>query len=69
MDLVGQLKNSENQLQEEKRFIEESLALTMKNGNFKELSNQLDNLKHYSQSDNFNNSKLSRLSLFFKNSK
>ncbi|MBC7712886.1 MAG: hypothetical protein H7177_06080 [Rhizobacter sp.] len=65
IDLVAQLKASEHQMLEEKKFIEESLLKTMKKGNFKELEVALENLKHYSVSDNFNNSKVSRLSLFF----
>lgn len=66
IDLIAQLKNSDHQMQEEKMFIEESLNKSLKKGNYQELSEELLNLKHYSLSDNFNNSKLSRLSLFFK---
>ncbi len=65
IDLVAQLKTSEHQALEEKKFIESSLNKSLKKGDFKDLSDQLENLKHYSQSDNFNNSKVSRLSLFF----
>jgi DNA polymerase-3 subunit delta' len=65
MDLVNKLKNSDNQMQEEKKFIEESLNVTLQKKQFNDLSAALENLKHYSQSDNFNNSKVSRLSLFF----
>lgn len=65
IDLVAKLKTSEHQALEEKKFIEESLNKSLKKGNFTELSEQLENLKHFSQSDNFNNSKVSRLSFFF----
>ncbi|MBC7427016.1 MAG: hypothetical protein H7336_00300 [Bacteriovorax sp.] len=69
IDLVAQLKTSEHQMLEEKKFIEDSLGKTLRKGNFSELDNALENLKHYSQSDNFNNSKVSRLSLFFNKEK
>lgn len=65
IDLVAQLKTSEHQNLEEKKFIEDSLNKSLKKGNFEELSLQLENLKHFSVSENFNNTKLSRLSLFF----
>lgn len=65
LDLIAQLKNSDDQSFEEKKFIENSLNKSLKKGNFEELSLQLENLKHYTISENFNNSKLSRLSLFF----
>jgi DNA polymerase-3 subunit delta' len=64
-DLAASLKKSEDEFLEEKKFIEEKLALALKQGNFKELSELLEKLKHYGLSDNFNNSKLSRLSLIF----
>lgn len=66
LDLAAQLKTSEHQEMIEKKFIEESLQKSLKNKNFEELCLQLENLKHFSVSDSFNNSKVSRLSLFFK---
>lgn len=65
VDFLGQNKNSEHQEQLEKNFIEKSLDKSLQKGNFQELSEQLENLKHFLESENFNNSKLSRLSLFF----
>lgn len=65
-DLVASLKKSDDEFLEEKRFIEEALIKTLKSGNFKECTEALENLKQYQTSDAFNNSKLSRLSLFFK---
>lgn len=65
-DLVASLKKSEHPEHDEKRFIEEALNKTLKSANFKECSDVLENLKHFSVSEAFNNSKLSRISLFFK---
>jgi hypothetical protein len=65
-ELVASLKKSDDDYLEEKRFIEESLVKTLKTGNFKDCTEALENLKNYQVSDAFNNSKLSRLSLFFK---
>lgn len=65
-DVIANLKKSENPELDEKRFIEESLNKTLKGQNFKEISETLENLKHFSVSADFNNTKLSRLSLFFK---
>ena len=64
LDFMAQLKTSEHQEFLEKKFLEDSLNQSLKNKNFEELSNQLENLKHYQVSDNFNNTKVSRLSLF-----
>ena len=65
IDLASQLKTSENPNLIEKKFIEDSLNKSLKTRSFTELEDQLENLKHYSLSDNFNNSKVSRLSLFY----
>lgn len=65
-ELVASLKKSDDDYLEEKRFIEESLVKTLTTGNFKDCTEALENLKNYQVSDAFNNSKLSRLSLFFK---
>jgi DNA polymerase-3 subunit delta' len=65
-ELVASLKKSDDTYLEEKRFIEESLIKTLKSGNFKECTDTLESLKQYQVSDAFNNSKLSRLSFFFK---
>lgn len=65
-ELVASLKKSDDDYLEEKRFIEESLVKTLKTGSFKDCTEALENLKNYQISDAFNNSKVSRLSLFFK---
>lgn len=64
-ELAASLKKSDDDFLEEKKFIENALVKALQSGNFKECTEILDNLKHYGVSDNFNNSKLSRLSLFF----
>ena len=64
-ELLGVLKKSENEFAMEKRFIEESLDKSLKTANFKDCVELLENLKTHSIGDSFNNSKLSRLSLFF----
>lgn len=65
-ELVASLKKSDDSYLEEKKFIEEALKKTLNSANFKECTEALENLKHYSVTDAFNNSKLSRLGLFFK---
>lgn len=65
-DLIVSLKKSDDAYLEEKKFIEEALIKTLKGGNFKECSEIIENLKQYQVSEAFNNSKISRLSLFFK---
>lgn len=65
-DFVASLKKSDHPESDEKRFVEDALIKTLKSANFKECSDALENLKHFSQSSDFNNSKLSRISLFFK---
>lgn len=65
-ELLMTLKKSEDEFMDEKNFIEEALNQVLKTQNFKECQTILDDLKHYGVSENFNNSKLSRLSLFFK---
>jgi DNA polymerase-3 subunit delta' len=65
-ELAASLKKSDDEYVEEKKFIENALNKALKMKNFQECSNLLDNLKHYGVSENFNNTKLSRLSLFFK---
>ncbi|MBY0415013.1 MAG: hypothetical protein K2Q18_12660 [Bdellovibrionales bacterium] len=64
--LVMGLKKSEDEYTEEKKFIEKALESALKNKNYKECALLLENLKHYGVSEDFNNSKASRLSLFFK---
>jgi DNA polymerase-3 subunit delta' len=64
-ELVASLKKSEDDYLEEKRFIEAALNKTLKNANFNECTNTIESLKQYQVSEAFNNSKLSRLSLFF----
>ena len=65
-ELVAALKKSEDDYLEEKRFIEESLTKTLRTENYQDCSDALETLKHYGASAAFNNSKLSRLALFFK---
>lgn len=65
-ELMASLKKSDDSYLEEKKFIEEALIKTLKNANFKECTEALEDLKHYSVTDAFNNAKLSRLGLFFK---
>ena len=65
-ELVASLKKSDDDYLEEKKFIEEALIKTLKSGSFKECTETLESLKHYQVSDAFNNSKTSRLGLFFK---
>ena len=64
-ELLAELKSSEDELLLEKKFIEERLNKTLKSASFKGCSEELEKLKHYSESEAFNNTKLSRLSLFF----
>lgn len=64
-ELLAELKESEDDLLLEKRFIEEKLKNGLQNAQYKTCDELLDKLKHYSLSESFNNSKLSRLSLFF----
>ena len=64
-ELALHLKKSDNDFQDEKNFIENALIETLKKENFKECSEALEKLKHYGVSDNFNNTKVSRLSLLF----
>ncbi len=64
-ELVAELKQSEDELLLEKRFIEEKLQKALQSADFKTCDELLDKLKHYSVSESFNNAKLSRLSLFF----
>lgn len=64
-ELLAELKGSDDELLLEKKFIEERLNNALKNANFKDCALLLDKLKHYSESEAFNNSKLSRLSLLF----
>jgi hypothetical protein len=65
IELLASLKNNDNEDQIIKNFIENCLDLSLKRANYQELTEQLINLQHYTVSENFNNSKLSRLSLFF----
>lgn len=65
MDLVSHLKKSEDDFSEEKNFIENALNKTLTSKNFNECSESLEKLKHYGVSENFNNTKVSRLSMFF----
>lgn len=65
-ELVAHLKKSDDDYLDEKLFIEESLKKTLQTANFLDCTEALETLKHYQVSDAFNNSKLSRLALFFK---
>lgn len=65
-ELVASLKKSEDAHLEEKKFIEEALIKTLKSKNYSECADALESLHQYEVSDAFNNTKLSRLSLFFK---
>ena len=65
-ELMTSLKKSDNAHLEEKHFIEESLKKILRNANYADCSQALINLQHYQISEDFNNSKLSRLALFFK---
>ena len=65
-ELITRLKKSDNDHVEEKNFIEDSLRKTLLNANYSECAQALTNLQHYQVSEDFNNSKLSRLALFFK---
>lgn len=65
-ELVASLKKSDDDYLEEKKFIEESLNLALQSKDYQKCSELLEALKHYQVSENFNNSKLSRLSLLFK---
>ena len=65
-DFIASLKKSERPELDEKKFIEQSLIKTLQSSNYKECCEDLENLKHFSLSSSFNNSKLSRISLFFK---
>ncbi len=65
-ELVASLKKSEDEHFEEKCFIEESLRKTLEKPSYLDCEEALLNLQHYQASSAFNNSKLSRLSLFFK---
>lgn len=64
-DLAADLKDSDEPLLLEKKFIEEHLEKALKNPQYKTLEGELSTLKHYTESEAWNNSKLSRLSLFF----
>lgn len=64
-ELLAELKQTEDELLLEKKFIEEKLQKALQSANFKSCDELLDKLKHYSVSESFNNTKLSRLSLFF----
>lgn len=64
-ELLAALKESEDELLLEKKFIEEKLHNALQSPNFKSCEELLNKLKHYSVSESFNNTKLSRLSLFF----
>lgn len=65
-ELLLKLKGHEDARTLERIHIESYIARKLKNVKFSECDDMLEDLKHYDMSDNFNNSKLSRLSLFFK---
>lgn len=65
-ELVQYLKTSEDPFFDEKKFIEQALSLMLsKSSSFEQYNEMLANLKHYLESDLYNNSKASRLSLIF----
>ncbi len=65
-DVSAALKTSDDQFRDEKKFIESQLNLMLtKSPTFKQCEDMLANLKHYDQSDRFNNARVSRLSLLF----
>lgn len=65
-ELVQYLKTCDDQFFTEKKFIEQALSLMLsKPSSYAEYNDMLANLKHYLESDLYNNSKASRLSLIF----
>lgn len=65
-ELVQYLKTSEDPFFDEKKFIEQAISLMLsKSSSFEQYNEMLANLKHYLESDLYNNAKASRLSLIF----
>ncbi len=65
-DVLADLRSSDDPFFVEKKFIESQLNLLLsKTPTFKQCDEILASLKHYDQSDRFNNAKVSRLSLLF----
>lgn len=65
-ELVQYLKTCDDQFFTEKKFIEQALSLMLsKPSSYAQYNDMLANLKHYLESDLYNNSKASRLSLIF----
>jgi DNA polymerase III delta prime subunit len=65
-ELVQYLKVSEDPFFDEKKFIEQAISLMLsKSSSFEQYNEMLANLKHYLDSELYNNSKASRLSLIF----
>ena len=65
-DLINELKLSEDAHQAEKKFIEQTTARFLgRSPTYAECADRLLNLKHYSESAEYNNAKASRLSLLF----
>lgn len=65
-DVMGHLKTSDDPFHDEKKFIETQLDLMLsKNPTYRQCEDMLANLKHYVKSDEYNNAKVSRLSLLF----
>lgn len=63
-DVLSELRSSEDQFQDEKKFMVSQLNLLLSGPpTFKQCENMLVNLRLYEKSDRFNNSLLSRLSL------
>jgi hypothetical protein len=68
-DLLVLLKDADNELMAEKKYIEYAISQTLsscqKSGRYEELEKLLTQLKEYETRLTFNNSRLSRLSVFF----
>lgn len=64
-DLMAFIKESDDELLVEKKFIEHAINQCLSRGDFRELDGLLLQLKEYEKRLAFNNSRLSRLSAFF----
>lgn len=63
LDVVAAMKKSDNEELCEKSYIEHKIKIHLENPDYAQLTRLLDTLKHYDQSDKFNNSKNARLAL------
>ena len=64
-ELLALLKNSDNDLEVEKKYIEFAIGQCLKKKDFKALNELLLTLKDYELRSTFNNSRLSRMTPFF----